>query len=69
MTNDPWVLQHDRWGTIHKFKNGREGETRCDNGTGPATVRNVMTGNFSRRRRSEAMAHPRAHDCRSSCKR
>ena len=63
MTNDPWMLQHDRWGTMHHFKNGRDGATRCGNGTGPATVANVMTGNFSRRRRSEAMAHPRARGC------
>ena len=27
--NDPWCLQHDRLGTIHRFKDGHDGETRC----------------------------------------
>jgi hypothetical protein len=63
--NDPFVLQHNRWGTIHDFKNQRNGETSCGNGTGPATVKNGMTGNFSRRRLSKANAHPRAHPCKS----
>ncbi len=38
MINDPYVLQHDLWGTIHHFKNGRDGATRCGNGTGRATA-------------------------------
>lgn len=53
--NDPWCLQHDRLGTIHRFKDGHDGETRCGNGN--------SGGRFTRKRLSQAAAHPRAHDC------
>ena len=56
---DPWVLQHEHWGTIHFFKNGVKGETKCGNGN---KVMNVNTS-YSRKRLSKANAHPQAHRC------
>lgn len=57
---DPWVLQHDNRGTIHRFRNDRSGPTRCGNGNNG--------GRYSRKRLSKAEMHPQAHHCDTSKK-
>lgn len=59
---DKFVLQHDTWGTIHQFLTSRQ--TYC--GKGKSTHLNYA--NYTRKKLSKAMAHPRARHCQLECK-
>jgi hypothetical protein len=52
---DKFVLQHERWGTIHQLEKGNR--TYCGNGNNG--------GNFKRKRLSKALAHPLARFCKT----